>query len=346
MFAPGKGGRGRRRRGFTLIELLVVIAIIAILISLLLPAVQQAREAARRTQCRNNLKQYGLALANYHDAYNMFPIGGQNWAPPNIGWQARILPYIDQQALYNQMNFNTNTSNPVDNGNAFQTPLAVDLLNMQAHSVPYMFCPSDSHAPPNPNWSGWGTQPNINFAGPTDGNYCGSLGSQRTPSASGACNTWLNFANPTFYDHGNTLDRNHLSGMFTRLGAVVRISDVADGSSNTIFVGEMIPTCNDHSGTIGGGGQWNYNGDNNAHASTLAPINTFNTCRWATAAQITNSQCTNPNNWNWSWGFRSMHAGGAQFLFVDGSVQFLSQNINYFTYQNLGGRADGNPVTF
>lgn len=334
--------RSWRKRGFTLIELLVVIAIIAILVALLLPAVQQAREAARRSQCKNNLKQYGLALANYHDAYNMFPIGGQNWAPPNIGWQARILPFIDQAALYNTMNLNTFSGNPIDNGNAYQD-LAQDQMAMWSHSMPVQFCPSDNHPFQSPRWVGWGTQPNINFSGPTDANYCGSLGSQRTPSASSNCQPFLQFANPIYVDHGNTLDRNQLSGMFTRLGASVRIGDVTDGSSNTIFVGEMLPPCNDHSSSSGNG-QWAYNGDNNAHASTLVPINTFTTCPWALPMQITNTACTNPNNWNLSWGFRSMHVGGAQFLFVDGSVQFISQNINYNTYQYLGGRADGNVI--
>ncbi|HUQ71374.1 MAG TPA: DUF1559 domain-containing protein, partial [Planctomycetaceae bacterium] len=113
--------QGSRRRGFTLIELLVVIAIIAILIALLLPAVQQAREAARRTQCRNNLKQLGLALHNYHDNFNIFPMGfsdvvagnaernGSGWA-----WSAMVLPYLDQAPLYNQFNFNVTPYNCVN----------------------------------------------------------------------------------------------------------------------------------------------------------------------------------------------------------------------------------------
>src|SRR5205814_1725095 len=92
-------------------------AIIAVLIALLLPAVQQAREAARRSQCKNNLKQYGLGLHNYHDVYQMFPIAGQNWAvPPGIGWQPRILPFMDQAPLFNSMNFNV--------GNAYDTNMA------------------------------------------------------------------------------------------------------------------------------------------------------------------------------------------------------------------------------
>ncbi len=101
----------QRQRGFTLIELLVVIAIIAILIALLLPAVQQAREAARRTQCKNNLKQIGLSLHNYHDVYNSFPNGTVSTSAGNwgISWWARVLPYVDQAPLYNQRIINWNS---------------------------------------------------------------------------------------------------------------------------------------------------------------------------------------------------------------------------------------------
>jgi len=109
-------GSSRKVRGFTLIELLVVIAIIAILVALLLPAVQQAREAARRTQCKNNLKQIGLALHNYEGTYGMFPPSRINLSGPvfQVTWNTMLLPYIEQGNMYSQYNFNTNWFNPVN----------------------------------------------------------------------------------------------------------------------------------------------------------------------------------------------------------------------------------------
>ncbi len=122
------------------------------------------------------------------------------------------------------------------------------------------------------------------------------------------------------------------------------MASVKDGTSNTIAVGEILPECNDHDS-----GWWNYNGMGNAHASTSVPLNTMTTCAQsqaqATARGYTNPQCWQKSNWNYSWGFRSNHTGGAQFVFVDGSVQFISKSINYMNYQYLGGRMDQHTVT-
>ena len=330
------GFASRRLRGaFTLIELLVVIAIIAVLVALLLPAVQQAREAARRTQCKNNLKQYGLALHNYHETFGLFPPGGdaQTWGNSNsLNWQAKILPYTDQMSIYTQINFElwSNVTTPIPGG---PNQVLRDGLVLQAHKLPYALCPSDGHMLQNPLW-GQVAQTN----------YTGSMGSQgnvSNPGAGGAsCNQWQQFALMVNPNNADTLDPTQVSGMFCRDGASIKLSLVTDGTSNTILVGEVLPSCNDHAS----GGLWQTNGMGDAHASTIVPINTYNTCNYTLGtnwAPVTNTQCTDASNWNWSWGFRSVHPGGAHFLFTDGSVHFLAASISMQTYQYLGGKADG-----
>jgi hypothetical protein len=123
------------------------------------------------------------------------------------------------------------------------------------------------------------------------------------------------------------------------MGAGLRFRDVTDGVSNTIFVGEVLPRCHDHRE-----GWWSNNGMGNAHASTVVPINNMTTCEKATPSQITHPACTNMNNWNFSWGFKSEHPGGVHFLLGDDKVTFVSENLDHTTYQRLGGRADNNPV--
>jgi prepilin-type N-terminal cleavage/methylation domain-containing protein len=343
----------RGRGAFTLVELLVVIAIIGILVALLLPAIQAAREAARRTQCVNNLKQFGLALQNYHDVYKRFPVGGvsHGWQPgqnctgavadhyclewdtgetsPSIGWQVRVLPFAEQQTLWDQV------QPEGDRMHIAYFNATVDNRPARLTQVPYTRCPSDGTEGQDSNWA--------------QTNYSGSLGSTVTPSANGACQPWstpgVHYENPGGGSgHGNDTDhipgwggKRNISGMFGRLGINISMSDVKDGTSNTIMIGEILPMCHDH-----GGGWWHYNGMGNAHASTSAPVNEFNTCIQST--RISNPACTPQNNWNYSWGFRSSHPGGCQFVLVDGTVKFISEDVNYATYQSLGGRQDGNPI--
>lgn len=309
--------KGTHQRGFTLIELLVVIAIIAVLIALLLPAVQQAREAARRSQCKNNLKQYGLAWHNYHDTHGQFPLGGTNWGTPSVGWHVMILPYVDQAPLYNRLNFTA--------GNAFDT--IIDGRQALFKQVPLFLCPTDPGAIEVTAAVGW-----------ANGNYSGSLGAQRTPSADGACHPFLGLADSLgTADHGNTISRSSLSGVVSRLGATVRIADVSDGTSNVVMVGEILPECNDHNA-----GWWHYNGMNNAHASMTVKINDFTTCPKIPGGN--KPACAPMSNWNYSWGFRSRHVGGAHFLLCDGAVRFISENVDSATYRRIGGRADGGTV--
>lgn len=335
-----------RRRGFTLVELLVVIAIIGILVALLLPAVQAAREAARRSSCSNNLKQYGVALHNYHDTYKSLPPGGvwntqsADWNVPGVSWQARILPYTEQQAVYEKINFNMTPGSSADDNrgwNSLADPAKGTLIRQIV--IPYAHCPSDETDPLalDSNWA--------------QTSYSGSLGSQRTPSADGNCNKYLDPAGLYHEqlqwnaDHGNTWRKQDVSGVFSRMGfqETMNLAAMLDGTSNVIAIGEILPACNDHTA-----GMWHYNGMGNAHASTSVPINTMTTCATSQADALRRGypypECFTRSNWNFSWGFRSRHPGGAQFVFADGSVHFLSSQINYMTYQAMGGRADGRQI--
>ena len=333
------------RRGFTLIELLVVIAIIAILIALLLPAVQQAREAARRTQCRNNLKQFGLGLHNYHDNYNGFPIGGTGTSGtlPRSGWQVLILPYMDQAPLYNQLHFDGPRPGAEYGGVQGSVTRIVlpDGDEAGEKQVPYAMCPSDTWPRQVPGSTNTSFKTTANWAQST---YTGSIGSQPTPSSSGACNPFNVFAesfpgcSAGQTNYARSTNPRCVSGMFSYYGVFLGIRDVTDGTSNTVFVGEVRPDCHSHATY----GWWFSNAMGNAHASTVAPINEFTTCDKST--QISNPACTAKTNYNYSWGFKSRHVGGVHFLLVDGSVRFVSENVDHITYQRLGGRADGQPI--
>lgn len=321
------------RRAFTLVELLVVIAIIGILVALLLPAVQAAREAARRMQCGNNLKQFGLALHNYNDVYKQLPLAGQAkwtnspphwedpnkvWSNPAIGWQIRVLPFIEQGSTFDQLNLRA--------PQAYET--IINGRPARQIAFPTYQCPSDPVGP---------FDKDLNWA---NGSYTGSLGSQATVSENPACNQWQQFMEPLGWnaDHGNQSNAEFVSGVFTRMGFSARFQQVTDGLSNTLFAGEILKECHDHNT-----GYWDFNGMNNAHASTVVPINEWTTCPRLNA-RTQYPLCKAQSNWNFSWGFKSAHPGGAQFVLGDGSVRHISQTINHQTYQALGGRADGKVI--
>jgi prepilin-type N-terminal cleavage/methylation domain-containing protein/prepilin-type processing-associated H-X9-DG protein len=328
-----------RSRGFTLVELLVVIAIIGILIALLLPAVQTAREAARRSQCANHLKQYGLGIHSYHSASKVFPIGAGGKAGnllPRITWQVRILPYMEQTDVYNKIDFK------VDMRRMFVAPGTI----LWAVSPPYTHCPTDDFPhvinPPSPTTTATNARAQCN--------YGGSLGSQNVDGTSlSTCHPFKVFeqalagGNVRF---GQTLDKNRISGIFAFSGAAISTADVRDGTSNTLMVGEVLPGCqwkNDNqSGTwinswgnlfsIGGG------------VSTITPINEMTTC--VNSNRISDPRC-NPASgatMQYAYGFKSKHPDGAQFTMADGSVRFINQGINHTMFQYLGGRADGRVV--
>lgn len=328
----------RRRQAFTLIELLVVIAIIAVLIALLLPAVQQAREAARRSQCVNNLKQLGLAIHNYHDTYNTLPtIGG--YAYNGWGLFSKLLPQLDQTALFNQINFGDKVECTAVNS-VRQTVLTVLHCPSDPGQViklgfsPNSGCLSGTSTPDdsvNQLWNGAST----NYAGnygdtynnsspanePYGGdnarvNYgaygCSSNNTGGTP-ATAACPA------PT----GRYGSASNTRGLFDFTGttAALRFRDITDGMSSTILFGHIVRDCS------GGRNTW------------MLSIGST----WGTSVPINiNMPCAAGKSYSFSLdGFASNHTGGSISCLADGSVRFFSQNISTFTHNALGSRSGG-----
>jgi prepilin-type N-terminal cleavage/methylation domain-containing protein/prepilin-type processing-associated H-X9-DG protein len=320
-----------RRQGFTLVELLVVIAIIGVLVALLLPAVQAAREAARRTQCGNHLKQLGIALHMYHDTNKWFPPGAvfqggaataPNAQPINHRGSifVRLLPFVEQQSLYNLFDFNTGTDGQ---------QMSKGGLWLKGAQVPIFNCPSDTARL-------LGTFPNQRMPA----SYHPSMGPSSAISNNANCSCPLYSTFQKYNRPGNNTGATNPAGPFTRNGwqYLSRMSDCTDGLSNTIYIGEVRNACSGHV-DIG----WSLS--NKWGAFTQVPIN-FDSCR--TQAQATTEKldmCYALCNWNAEVGFKSLHPNGAQFVFGDGSVRFLPQNIDMVTYNYLGDKADRKAVT-
>ncbi|MCB9953315.1 MAG: DUF1559 domain-containing protein [Planctomycetaceae bacterium] len=201
-----------RRRGFTLIELLVVIAIIAVLIALLLPAVQQAREAARRSQCKNNLKQIGLALHNYHDVYSTFPMGATR-ITEGLSWHVAILPQMEQAPLYDKFEFGSTTMTPNDD----RWDQTTNLPHCRFSPMPIYLCPSGTQVVADDNAANYTTH------------YYGVAGPTGINPATGAA-----YSENTSGSHGGF----SREGLFT-FGEVRRMRDITDGTSTTLAVGEI-----------------------------------------------------------------------------------------------------------
>ncbi|HQX51173.1 MAG TPA: DUF1559 domain-containing protein [Planctomycetaceae bacterium] len=285
-------------RGFTLIELLVVIAIIAILIALLLPAVQQAREAARRTQCKNNLKQLGLALHNYHDVFNTLPPGS---FPTNDGlsWHVAILPQIEQAALWGQFETGGHAGG--------QYSSAVNLPLCRNTRLAGYFCPSGTKERADDNALNYTTH-YYGVMGPTGIN----------PQSSVA------YKENTAGGHGGFSQE----GMFYIYQAH-QFRDILDGLSNTMIVGEISWT--DRKAKPTRYRAWTRGGAVN---DFMAP------CK--NVAQQINSDFTTLFN---DMSFGTNHTGGAQFLYGDGSVSFVSENVDYNLYLSTASIAGGEAKT-
>jgi prepilin-type N-terminal cleavage/methylation domain-containing protein/prepilin-type processing-associated H-X9-DG protein len=360
--------RARTRSAFTLIELLVVIAIIAILIALLLPAVQQAREAARRSQCKNNLKQLGLAHHNYHDLFNRFAPNinliwtqdaAGNYTTANRPWgggQAshlvNLLPYIDQAPLYNGINF----VNPAGTTAGKPRSQVIGGRTLSQIVIPMYQCPSESQGPTLT--LGGNTTPiaMTNYAGNTGSTFLatnqgcnlativGDGGAQFDPNDDGE--DWFGRATIGQFARSDTPNPQGISGVIARSSWAASLKDITDGGTNTICMGEVRGACADAlgywtPGSTGGGG---WTDSESLWFATTPPIN-FPNCPGENGNPPGGGTgCRHPRNWNTGMGFKSLHVGGAHFLMCDGSVRFISQNIDHTTYQKLCDRWDGFPV--
>ena len=316
------------RGGFTLIELLVVIAIIAVLIALLLPAVQQAREAARRSSCTNNLKQLGLALHNFHDTYNHFPAGAENQVLPRpnstpvtppvyiLGttWIVQILPQLEQNNLYELYDFTLPYSNA--------TNLAVGNVELKV-----IKCPSGSDLK-----SGNGAEQTPDGTRNHTTHYYGIMGPSTRANPSTITFNGVTYSyvvgNPTtngaFGTDGFLTQYRDSPGSVTT-GYFTKFGNITDGTSNTFAVGERsqnLPSgTNDYRSWIRGN-----NGGSGATKNITYPINS--------------TVYNGTDNFN-DISMGSNHTGGAMFLLGDGSVRFISENVDFNTYRALASIKSG-----
>lgn len=295
----------RIRYGFTLIELLVVIAIIAVLIALLLPAVQQAREAARRTQCRNNMKQIGLAIHNYHDVYNVFPnvnAGGvSNSHLSGCSFFVSILPLLDQANAFQYYDFN-------------QTNTAAYNRDIVSQRIPTYLCPSAS----------------------LRRDVGGECDAYRAPGTYAANVGSLAFG---MYD---AAPQQNGSLVYTNSAArTTRFRDITDGTSNTLLVGESAYNLPDYlfsSGACAGNPRYSFTYWANPYPTSVGFVTAYD----FNPHDVPGDGIFDGN---WVQSFRSEHAGVVNFTLVDGSVRSISENIDAGTLDALASRNGGEVVS-
>lgn len=323
------------RRGFTLVELLVVIAIIGTLIALLLPAVQAAREAARRGQCSNQLKQLGLALQNYHGTHQTFP-HGTRYPSSAPNWRIMVLPFMEQDSLYRQLDVGSEAQlggflSAASASSAYGYGTGRNAV-LKGLVVPGWNCPSNRNPPiVEPAKVSWFQSYEGQIA-----DYVGIAGAYEDPAGrSGVCsgaNKYGGYAceNGVLYPNG-----------------WVRMRDVIDGTSNTLIVGEQGGKVGSKDIRASYGGAWaGY--ANIRRPSQIAAGNSFygsgiTTLRYPINSDenvcVSSSGCDQPYSPNTV--LNSMHPGGANTGFVDGSVHFLSQTILMDTFRRLAVKDDG-----
>lgn len=304
----------RRRTGFTLVELLVVIAIIGILVALLLPAVQAAREAARRTQCSNNLKQMGLAMHNYHDTFGKLPpqvgANGCCWGT----WQVGILPYIEQQAMFDlYRNHGGNDATGPRYGAAPNT------TNVTTRRIKALTCPSD--------------QVNSPIGGITSHNYAVNVGNTGAYGQPYTLNGITHQGAPFSLRVGNTAQ-----------WGVFGLADILDGTSNTMMVGEVLQG----KGTDLRGFTWW--GDASGFSSYLGPNSklpdAIYTAVYCNNLPLQNMPCqVATTSYPSMFGARSRHPGGVQVTLCDGSSRFVAQTIDINIWRALSTSQGGEVIS-
>lgn len=287
-------------RGFTLIELLVVIAIIAILVALLLPAVQQAREAARVSSCRSNLKQLGIGLHNYHDIARTLPFG---YDTRGMGWSAMLLPSIDQRTLYDTLVFAEDGLGDCD-GDGSTNERAAEAV------IPVFQCPSAPIGPGDD--SGIPRRSPALYIGCASGTVRdGFPVSGQSPDTQFAATTH----DGLFYRHSST-----------------RFRDITDGLSNTIAIGEVATNRN----KIKDGQAIDHWAICSPHIDILN--GEFSEFIGSTGIQMNAWLVSSVSGHDWEAGFGSYHSGGAQFLLGDGAVRFINETIDAQLFGALGTR--------
>jgi prepilin-type N-terminal cleavage/methylation domain-containing protein/prepilin-type processing-associated H-X9-DG protein len=315
--------KSRRRPAFTLVELLVVIAIIGVLVALLLPAVQAAREAARRAQCTNNLKQNLLAILNFHDVKKHQPqyhAAIRPTTPPNAPynynqagpvWSVLILPFMEQQPLFNRFDKKVAMNHPFNREPVKQVISNYVCPSAESAQQPVFEIRTDA--------GGFNPQPALGLyypvsMGPTEPDGC-DFCPEKTGNPNSFCCQGRGYGTDP---HDNS------TGMWGRSDGKRTFKEVTDGLSNTIFMGESLPEQCVYQGA------W---APNFSLAGTTIPLNTFQVCLAPPGCHRT------------ACGFKSAHPSGAHFAFGDGRVQFVNEAIEYKLYNNLGTRAGEEPVT-